>query len=314
MVFVASLSVATAGCVQVHQDAGVRAKTAMACTTTQECIALEAETRGRYSACMMKGNADCAPLLEDKKTARRLWDEQRTRADAEQGDATSKRHKDLRAFDAERARLGEVFAKVTTCEALGTFEANILNAPDGLKSDMEGRLAAQFKDSIAKRRAERARMVSAQASNAMQMNHPSMPDLDDPESALTAVANVRSMLGDLRCYQPEPKDASTRLAADVESWAVTVQKSVDDEKRCRATPRCLDERAAAPICQQIEMRRSAVQDIARERSNPGGAVDLHFLHQLGQNIQEADAQLPSLKAEYRAARKKPFADELCRKH
>lgn len=174
-------------------------------------------------------------------------------------------------------------------------------------------LTTQLLEMASKRRTERTRMVSGQVTNAMQRRQQVLAELDDPEVALAPAAEVRTMLENLRCYQPEPTDASVKLAADVEVWTATMRRAVENEKQCRATPRCMDERAAKPVCDAIEMRRSAVQDIARERSNPGGAVDLHFLHQLGQNIQDADAQLPGLRAEYKAIRKKPLSDELRRK-
>jgi len=54
-----------------------------------------------------------------------------------------------------------------------------------------------------------------------------------------------------------------------------------------------------------------VNEIAQERRNPGGVVDLNALHDLGQRIQDIDAGLPGLKADYKAAAHKPFGEALC---
>ena len=59
-----------------------------------------------------------------------------------------------------------------------------------------------------KRRTERTRMVSGQVTNAMQRRQQVLAELDDPEVALAPATEVRAMLEDLRCYQPEPTDSA----------------------------------------------------------------------------------------------------------
>ena len=51
-------------------------------------------------------------------------------------------------------------------------------------------------------------MVSGQVTNAMQRRQQVLAELDDPEVALAPATEVRAMLEDLRCYQPEPTDSA----------------------------------------------------------------------------------------------------------
>ena len=114
---------------------------------------------------------------------------------------------------------------------------------------------------------------------------------------------------------------SANLAAQTrptEVWATSTDAAIDREIQCRATPQCLADRAklrldqaTAPICNLLQQRASAVQDIALENSNPSGVRDLRVLHDAGETMQAVDAQLPALKSRYAALAHKPFAPAAC---
>ena len=75
----------------------------------------------------------------------------------------------------------------------------------------------------------------------------------------------------------------------------------------------MGERAAKPICETLGDRRSMVRQLAVERSNPAGVVDLRLLHNLGERIQADDRLLAEHRAEYVAIMHKPFDESSCPK-
>lgn len=108
--------------------------------------------------------------------------------------------------------------------------------------------------------------------------------------------------------------------AAAEAWAAALDAEIDRTQTCVMTTGCMAARAAAdakealePVCEMIAQRAKDVRDIARERSNPGGVVDLKLLHRIGEEIQWIDnEELPARKARYAAAAHKPFTAGLCK--
>jgi hypothetical protein len=53
-------------------------------------------------------------------------------------------------------------------------------------------------------------------------------------------------------------------------------------------------------------RQEAKRQIAHEKSNPGGVVDLVMLHDLGERMQMDDNNIANLKSQYLATAHRPF--------
>lgn len=74
------------------------------------------------------------------------------------------------------------------------------------------------------------------------------------------------------------------------------------EAACRRSQPCLTGRwavtARAQLCVDLASRASAMRDIAAEKANPTGVVDLSRLHSLGQFVQDVDARIASTRQVY----------------
>ena len=136
-----------------------------------------------------------------------------------------------------------------------------------------------------------------------------LPGMKDPNDAKKAIAATRSQMNLYKCYDPEGAPA---LEAQVDKWAEATEAAIVEEINCRASDACMARRIALNICATIADKREAAQMIAAERRNPGGVVDLHRLHGLGERIQVDDATIARLKTEY-AGRSggKAFGEALC---
>ena len=105
-----------------------------------------------------------------------------------------------------------------------------------------------------------------------------------------------------------------RNYADAEQWAAALDAEIDATQTCIDTAGCMEKRKAdeiaekrAQVCSAIAMRAQALKDIATEKANPGGVVDLKLLHSIGEQVQALDAiEIPGRKAAYQAVAKKPF--------
>src|ERR1700689_3185330 len=94
------------------------------------------------------------------------------------------------------------------------------------------------------------------------------------------------------------KAADPAAAVDPINRLVTrlneINAIVEADKTCRASQACLDARWAKKTesiaCSTIASRKLAAQQMALEKANPSGVVDLRRLHDLGQAIQDMDAQ------------------------
>jgi hypothetical protein len=93
------------------------------------------------------------------------------------------------------------------------------------------------------------------------------------------------------CYKWSGKD-------QFERWAMKTEGDMDSEMKCRASVVCEAERIAGPLCDAIQDRDDAQRQMAAERRNPSGVVNLATLHDLGERIQIDDATIGNLKARY----------------
>jgi hypothetical protein len=72
-------------------------------------------------------------------------------------------------------------------------------------------------------------------------------------------------------------------------------------------------RLTPQLCEAIRDRKSAVDGMATEKRNPSGYVDVRLLHDLGQRVQDDDATIAELKADYAKLAHKPFSEASCSK-
>lgn len=64
-------------------------------------------------------------------------------------------------------------------------------------------------------------------------------------------------------------------------------------------------------CEAVSARADALEQIRIEKANPGGAVDLVRLHDLGEEVQAADAALKDNGAAYLKGVGRPFIAAIC---
>jgi hypothetical protein len=133
--------------------------------------------------------------------------------------------------------------------------------------------------------------------------------LKDPNDARGAIGRMKSQMKLYHCYD---EDAAKELDPCVEKWVTDTGSAIDEEIKCRASDECRARRIAASICATIADKREAQQQMATERRNPGGVVDLQVLHDLGERIQIDDGNITKLRADYAGLAKKTFSEALCK--
>jgi hypothetical protein len=110
----------------------------------------------------------------------------------------------------------------------------------------------------------------------------------------------------------DPRVTADHLIAVARAEADRLEPLIAAEVGCRASPKCMDRRAIAVVCAWVARRQGFVQDIADERANPSGVVDLARLHSLGEDLESARADLKTAVKAYETAQKKPFRESMCR--
>ena len=91
---------------------------------------------------------------------------------------------------------------------------------------------------------------------------------------------------------------------------------VQKEQACRQDKKCLTNRQAAVLAQQIcfayAQGLQGRAEIRRERANPSGVVDLESLHDSGELVQNSDEQVAAGKAAYAKLTGRPFSTASCK--
>lgn len=116
--------------------------------------------------------------------------------------------------------------------------------------------------------------------------------------------NVRTSLPVLRCDEPgmvgkELADMRA-FAARASVWADRQEARVAAEETGRST-------VVVPLCEAVWGVENAKADIAREKANPSGIVDLAALHSAGNAVQYWQSVVDGLKPKYLAFRHHAFA-------
>lgn len=116
--------------------------------------------------------------------------------------------------------------------------------------------------------------------------------------------SVRGSLPVLRCDEPSMvgKELADLQAftARASTWADRQEARVAVEETGRAS-------IVVPLCEAVWGVENAKADIAREKANPSGVVDLAALHSAGNAVQHWQSIVDALKPQYLAFRHHPFA-------
>jgi len=302
-----------AGCVLPHHDDGFRARLAAGCASKEACAALEGEASRRYAECQRRGARwqDCQDLAEDRSAARRLQTEQEHREEGQRHARVQERHASIAAVSAERTRLDGVAGRLKgTCEDAALVDATIAQVPGDVPQAERDEIVARFREKARKRRDEHLQQIKGRIESAMR-RRVNLTEAADPESARAPVQEVQRLVAEAACPNEGRLDLLAELAGRVEAWAAATEKGIQEEKACRATPSCIGGRVAKPLCEAIQRRKDLAADIARERANPAGVVNLTYLNQLGREVQDTDDEIANLKKDYASAAKKPFSESVC---
>lgn len=267
---------------------GFRAKLAMGCASRAACDALAAEADARAARCVRDGDGDgCGALMADRGEAARLQ-QQRTEADDRAREAQAASDAEQRQADVARAQAQSAAAAkcrdyASTAESQMRFylgKKTIL-APPGAGDDSP--LA-----------------VSAVA-------HRADPGAEFRKDEAEARQILRNLTG---CDEA----LAARLLPEVDAWASRWTQAIAEEEACRASPQCRADRIAVPLCEAVLEKQNALADIARERRNPAGVVDLTWLHDLGERVEEHDETIRELRPKYEALAHHPFNPRACPKN
>lgn len=116
------------------------------------------------------------------------------------------------------------------------------------------------------------------------------------------------------CYLKRRADTSIPLIERAKELVTQLRAEADrldplvaGEAACRASDKCMGDR----MCALVADRRDVYRQIATEKANPAGVVDLVRLHTLGEEAQSVEATIKVMATWYQAARKKPWR-EACR--
>jgi len=113
---------------------------------------------------------------------------------------------------------------------------------------------------------------------------------------------LKKSVEDGKALKAADPDGSTDAIRRLIDRAAAVKVIVDADKACRTSQPCLDARWVSQTerttCNIVISRREAAKQLALEKANPSGVVDLRRLHDLGQAIQDMDAQLAAFRVSY----------------
>lgn len=301
-----TLSVTVAlGCATV--DDGFHARAVQGCHSDAECAGLAAEAENRFRTCS-DANRECWHERDDMFTAHGWQNRQRiTDAAATQALAES----DLVAASGEAQRLDALGDSCEDIAALAAVQAGP-NRP-ALVADVFHKTAAQ-------RREARVRVLS---SRVLAMVSAQIP-IGDTVAARASVRGIvevaRDLADQIRCYDASAAD---QQLAEIDHYVAGFYRAVSAEEWCQASAACTNARThdaneakaasvAKQLCTTLAERKDysdsvgeSLAAIARERRNPAGVVDLHVLHELGEQVQDGrdgvardNGMIASLRSQY----------------
>jgi N-methylhydantoinase A/oxoprolinase/acetone carboxylase beta subunit len=223
-------------------------------------------------------------------------------------------HANYDAASNERQRLHQAAGRLRgTCEDDTLVDDEIGRIPPTIALRDREEMATKFRG-LARKRRDEHRQQTASRVESLVNRRVDMAGIGDPDDARVPVAEARRLLAEVQCAHAEPAAAAAsiaQLSARVDEWSAATDRSIQEEKACRASPECMGGRAAKPVCEALERRKGWLADIARERRNPAGVVNLSYLNELGRNVQDTDEEIATKKRAYATAAKKPFTEAVC---
>ncbi len=280
---VSALVLAQAAC--MHDD-GFRAKVARGCHSGNECARLAGEAHARYDGCRINDRSGdphaCDDQLGDLKLADQLLTAWNNAAARERQAQNRAKEEDLQRAERERDA------------------ATRAQAAQDQRGELRAELAQKFANAF------------------RQTDMSDLEEVEDLSALRASLASSKSELeGVVSKLREVDSTAADQAQADIDAWVAKREKPITEEETCRATPKCIADRSerriALDICRNIDVRKGAYADIAQERSNPSGVVDLNRLHGLGETIQEADSKLATLRKDYARVIHKSFNEAICPK-
>jgi hypothetical protein len=130
-------------------------------------------------------------------------------------------------------------------------------------------------------------------------------------SVRPTIQRMDQILSDLGRPRPFSQDKVDEAVAEVGRFVAA-------EKACRASAKCMAARAdrkaeeaffaevVSPMCEADKTRETAQADMARERANPSGVVDLNLLHLDGALMAQSEQAIKDATGAYVARRHHPW--------
>jgi hypothetical protein len=119
----------------------------------------------------------------------------------------------------------------------------------------------------------------------------------------TIPGSVRTAVTSVRC--DEAALAGKELH-DAQAFEASASKWADAEDARLVAEDAARTNVILPLCQAVWGRDAAKADMAHEKANPSGVVDLQRLHDDGETIQTFQAEIDALTPQYVAARHHGF--------
>lgn len=135
--------------------------------------------------------------------------------------------------------------------------------------------------------------------------------LTSSQTIAKAIAELRTIIAKLRALEPSRTEVVDEIGRQVDGFEKDFLGALSSEEKCRSTPACVGARIAINFCNDVHDRKVALQEIATEKANPGGVVDLRRLHSLGERIQADDAAIANERAAYLKSVKRPLTEAAC---
>jgi hypothetical protein len=216
--------------------------------------------------------------------------------------------RDQRRYASDAARLTDSCADIASLRAIaGEVVPSVARAYLDEADRREKRQAAQIKAVTAELFAK-ANGWTVEFFSEGDTPDGARGDIEGTETPRVAIPAVKERLERARCYSDTEV---TRADAVLDKLSALMESAIADEAKCRATPSCMGARIAVNVCGWIASRKDALREIASEKANPGGVVDLVKLHDLGQSVQALDGRIGAGKADYVRATHKTFSETAC---
>jgi hypothetical protein len=187
-----------------------------------------------------------------------------------------------------------------------------------IASQMPANLSQQLNDRADEHASKAQKRLIEAIADGERIDAKYVAGLDDPagdELLKTYPTKARAAIAELTtCLEENAKSKVfiAKIKGDIDAKEKEIASLLAAETKCRATPSCMAGRMVEGICDAIAARKALAYELARERANAAGVVNLRTLHDTGDEIAEADREIKESKAEYQKATKKMFSNSLCK--